>query len=616
MIGRSVSSSPKNASLADSMKSSAGGHRRAMAPRISPRERGRYQECSKHPQALERRQYAFSAFVLTLGGSWSQSYVKRLSKQHTGVLMRNSLWIAGWLLAFAGAASGASVDWGSYNRTLTSERFAPLKQINPESVKQLQVLCTYDTHETTSFQSGLLQVNGALYWTTEHDTFSVDPDTCLEKWRDHEDFPRTILPVNRGVAYLEGRVFRGSNTGRVIAYEAATGRRLWSTPIADPARGELITAAPIAWDGRVYIGIAGGDIKGVKGRMYALEAASGKILWEFFLVPRQPGDPTYGPAGPGSAGAPISSWKNDPDFPINGGCTWTSYTIDPVKHLLYVPVGNPAPDFVNEFRGGSNLYTGSVVVLDAVTGSYRRHFQLVQRDFHDWDVSAAPALFKDARGRSLMAVTPKDGHLYALDLGSGALLYRHPMTTLTNATLPLTPQGVRFCPGTQGGAEWNGPAYDPLNNTLLVGEVDWCSTVHTDPRSSLQAVPLGRPWSGSRDGFGQQDDTHQWAGWVSATDASRGTLKWRFRTPYPVLSGVTATAGGLVLVADMGGTLYALDTQSGTKLWSTDLGAAVGGGVITYDTGAGQRIAVATGMNSPIWPAPKATAKVVVLGLK
>jgi alcohol dehydrogenase (cytochrome c) len=347
-----------------------------------------------------------------------------------------------------------------------------------------------------------------------------------------------------------------------------------------------------------------------------LEATTGRILWEFFLVPKQPGDHTYGPAAPGMASAPLDSWRNAPAFPINGGATWTSYTIDPVKRLLYVPSGNPAPDFVNEFRGGSNLYSGSVVVLDAATGAYRRHFQLVERDFHDWDVSAAPALFKDAQGRSLMAVAPKDGHLYAFDLSTGALLYRRPMTTVANATVPLSPEGVRFCPGTQGGAEWNGPAYDPVNNVVLVGEVDWCSTVHTDPRSGVQSVSAGLPWSGSRDGFGHQDDTHQWAGWVSATDTRSGALKWRFKAPYPVLSGVTATAGGIVLFADMGGTLYALDTRDGTKLWSTPLDAAVGGGVITYDTGAGQRIAVATGMNSPIWPTPKATAKVVVMGLK
>jgi glucose dehydrogenase len=351
--------------------------------------------------------------------------------------------------------------------------------------------------------------------------------------------------------------------------------------------------------------------------MYALEAATGRIVWEFFLVPRSPHDMIRGPLMTGPGAAPLSSWKNAPEFPVNGGGTWTTYTIDPAKGLLYIPGGNPAPDFVKDFRGGTNLYTGSVVVLDAKTGAYRRHFQLVKRDFHDWDVSSAPSLFTDKSGRHVMAVAPKDGHLYAFDLATGKQVYRLPMTTISNADTPLTPQGVRFCPGSQGGAEWNGPAYDPYSNTVLTGEVDWCTTVHTDPKATLQSVSLGQPWSGSSsDGFGKQDDPSGWAGWLTATNATTGARTWQFKAPFPLMSGITPTAGRLVFFGDMGGNFYALNAENGTKLWSTDLGGAIAGGVITYDTGAGQRVAVATGMTSPIWPTSKVTAKVVVLGLK
>jgi len=528
------------------------------------------------------------------------------------------LWlVATALSATAALAQPAPVEWPSYNRTITSERFVPLKEISARTVQDLHILCSYDTKETTAFQTGLLQVNGALYWTTEHDTFSVDPNTCQEKWRAHEEFPSASIPVSRGAAFLDGRLFRGTNAGQLVAYDATSGKRLWSTTIADPKRGELVSASPIAWNGLVFIGNAGGDVKGVKGRMYALDAVTGRVVREFFLVPKQPGDRSFGPAPLGSGAAPLSSWENDPQFPISGGGTWTSYSLDPKSGLLYVPGGNPSPDFVKDFRKGPNLYSGSVVVLDARTGEYRRHFQLVERDFHDWDVSAAPALFSSGDGDAVMAVAPKDGHLYVIDLKTGKRRFRMPMTTIANVDVPLTQEGVRFCPGSQGGAEWNGPAYNPQNKTIVVGEVDWCSSVRTDAKQVLQSVSLGQFWSGSaRDGFGTQDDVSKWAGWVTATDAASGTRKWQFKAPYPILGGVTPTAGRLVFVGDMGGSLYALDADSGVELWSSKLGGAIAGGVISYDTGAGQRVAVAVGMTSPIWPTAKVTAKVVILGRK
>src|SRR5579859_4111309 len=519
-------------------------------------------------------------------------------------------------LGAAASSSAAPSDWPSYNRTLTSERYSTLDEINTRTVGGLKVVCIYDTGHETGFQTGLVQVDGALFATTEQDTVSINPDTCRENWRAHEELPHSMLKVNRGVAVLDGRVFRGTSDGRVLAYDEATGKRLWATTIADPSIGETVPASPIAWSGLVFVGNAGGDNKGVKGRMYALDAASGKIVWEFYLVPRAPGDVVRGPQAKGAPSSMKASWINAKGFPISGGGTWTSYTLDPDSGRLYVPGGNPAPDFVNAYRKGANLFTGSVVVLDARTGAYERHFQVARHDFHDWDASTAPALFTTRAGRKMMAVAPKDGHLYGFDLVSNTAIYRKPETTVTNVDAPLTPKGTRFCPGSQGGAEWNGPAYDALHDALVTGEVDWCTTVHTDPKPALDQAPLGQPWSGSKDGFGIQDTPPRWAGWLTASDATTGAKRWRFRTPAPVMSGVTPTAGGVVLFGDMAGHFYALDSATGAQLWTKDLGAAVGGGVITYDAGHGQRIALAAGMTSPIWPTPKVTAKVVVLGLK
>ena len=160
-----------------------------------------------------------------------------------------------------------------------------------------------------------------------------------------------------------------------------------------------------------------------------------------------------------------------------------------------------------------------------------------------------------------------------------------------------------------------GPAYNPQNNTLVVGEVDWCTSVRTVSKQDVQKVPIATAWTGASEGFGTQDDTSKWGGWVTATDVASGKRRWEFKAPYPVLGAVTPTAGRIVFTGDMGGNLYALDADEGAKLWSSNLGGAIAGGVISYDAGAGQRVAVAVGMTSPIWPTAKVTAKVVVLGL-
>lgn len=358
--------------------------------------------------------------------------------------------VLGLLVAVAPAWSAADEDWPTYNKTLRSERYSDLNEINTGNVTALKLACSFDTGAMTSFQTGLIEVAGLLYGTTETDTFALDPVTCQPKWRVHENYkPASPLKTNRGVAYLAGRLFRGTQDGRVLAYEATTGKRLWESTIAHPESGETVPAAPIAWHGRVFIGNAGGDIKGNKGRMYALDPVSGKTMWEFYLVPKDIDE------------ARAKGWGNAGEVPVTGGATWTTYTLDPASGLLYVPSGNPAPDFDHSLRPGANLYTGSVVVLDARTGAFERVYPIVPGDFHDWDVSAAPAIVATKAGRQILAVAPKDGFLHAFDLTTGRKLYETAVTKIENHDTPFSKDPVHFSPGSQGGSEWNGPAYDP-----------------------------------------------------------------------------------------------------------------------------------------------------------
>ena len=519
--------------------------------------------------------------------------------------------------ASAGADAG---DWPSYNRTLTSERYSPLNQITTKNVGKLKVLCTYDVGEYTAFESSLIMVDNALIAATEFDIFSLDPATCAVNWRTHEDYPPAFLPSNRGAAYMDGMLFRGTQDGRVLAYDFKTGKRIWETTISDPKHGETVPASPIAWNGLVFVGNAGGDFKGGKGHMFALDAKTGKIVWEFFLVPKTEGDVVRGPLG--ATPLNTATWKNARGIPISGGGVWTSYTLDPKTGLLYVPGGNPAPDFVIGVREGENLYSDSVVVLDAKTGDYKRHYKIVPKDWHDWDVSNPPILIQTMGGKQLMADAPKDGYLYAFDLADHKALYRVPVDHVEDVAATFSPgQDVHFCPGSVGGAEWNSPAYDPQTNLILVGEVDWCDTVSPKDLDELRSVAVGQPWAGMAtwnpfDMFGKfgGSDGH-WAGWVYAVDADTGVWKWRLKSNYPIVGAVTPTAGGVVFFGDVGGNFYALDAATGEKLWGQDLGGAIGGGVITYTANGAQKVAVAAGYVMVAWPTKIVKAKVEVLGL-
>ncbi len=567
---------------------------------------------------------AYPVQVSTFAGLSRNYFISWFAPTGTTATELNTAYKAAGVAASSPPAAAtlpnAAEDWPSYNKTLTSERFSPLSEINTTNAGKLKVLCTYDVKELAAFESGLIMVENALIGTTQFDIFSLNPATCAENWRTHEDYPPALLSANRGAAYLDGMLFRGTQDGRVLGYDFKTGKRIWATTIADVKHGETVPSAPIAWNGLVFVGNSGGDYKGGKGHMFALEAKTGKIVWEFFLAPKIEGDEVRGPLG--ATPLDTSTWKNGPGIPISGGGTWTSYTLDPKTGQLYVPGGNPAPDFGIGVREGENFYTDSVVVLDAKTGDYRRHFKIVPKDWHDWDVSNPPVLVQTMGGKQLMAVAPKDGLLYGFDLASNSLLYRVPVTRVEDPGEAFSHStAVHFCPGAVGGAEWNSPAYDPRTNLILVGEVEWCDTVTPKNAEQLRSVSVGQPWAGMAtwnpfDMFGKEGRTEgYWAGWVHAVDADTGVWKWRLKSNYPILGGMTPTAGGVVFFGDIGGNFYALDAANGQKLWGQDLGGAIAGGVITYTANGAQKVAVASGFTMLAWPTKIVTAKVVVLGL-
>ena len=519
--------------------------------------------------------------------------------------------------ATATAAPPGPGDWVTYNGTLSGERYSPLDQITTANVASLKRVCAFDTPDTVSLQSGILAVNGTLYFTAFNTTYAFDGATCARKWAQTRPEPPTYLKVNRGLGYSDGRLFRGTGDAHVLALDAATGRLLWDVSIGNPKIGESTPLAPIAWNGLVFAGNAGGDNFDVRGRIYALDAATGRVVWEFHTIP--------------DSGAVRATWgKASAANPPAGGATWTSYALDDAKGILYVSTGNPAPDFVEAFHPGENLYSNSVLALDAKTGHLLAYVQPIRNDFHDWDVSAPPTLITTAAGHAFIGQAAKDGHVFGIDRSTVsndattpdsaalAVRYKAVVATRENAETPLTSDRMtRFCPGSQGGVEWNGPAFDRRHGLLVVNAIDWCTSVKLQRLDTLKGAP-GQAWSGMDDphmAFGRLDPVSQWRGWITAVDAENGQIRWRVKTPKPMVAGITATAGGLVFTGDLDGNVLALDAATGKELWRDATGKAIGGGVISFGVGGRQYVAAAAGLNSAIWPVHGGSARVVVYGL-
>jgi alcohol dehydrogenase (cytochrome c) len=384
-------------------------------------------------------------------------------RSYQGVLL---LGAAASLFLFCFAASAIAEDiadrgWPTYNNDLLGQRFSPLKQINTANVADLKQVCSIKVQSGGSFQTSPIIVSNMMYVTTSRDTIAIDPTTCAEKWR--HTFTSTdedVFPNNRGVAYANGRLFRGSPTGALFSLDVATGKQLWVQQIGNPGLGEFVSAAPVAWGGLVFTAIAGSDW-GARGRVMAYEAETGREVWRFNTIPN---GSEFG----------ADTWKNKKSVLTGGGGVWSTMSLDVVTGELLVPVGNPAPDLNAEYRPGDNLFTDSIVSLDARTGKLLWYHQHKKNDSIDHDIGAAPVMFRDPDIRDLVVYVGKDGQLTALDRATKKKIYSTAVTTVNNIDAVATEAGVHVCPGLNGGVEWNGPSYDPNVWTGCVSQERLC----------------------------------------------------------------------------------------------------------------------------------------------
>jgi alcohol dehydrogenase (cytochrome c) len=475
-------------------------------------------------------------------------------------------------------------DWVYVDHDLAGTRYSPLQQINTKNVSQLVKACAYSFPDKEPSQTAPIVSAGRMYLTTAHYTVAVDGADCHVIWSSTWA-PREHEPTNthRGAALAAGRIIRGTDDGFLLALDAKDGHTLWSRQIADPKEGYFLSMAPLVHGNLVYIGPAGAETA-AQGWVGAFRISDGKQVWRFNIVPNdgEPGADTWGP---------------DPAARRHGGGNlWTPMSFDVQRNLLYVPGGNAAPDLYDDDRPGDNLYTNSLIALNATTGHLVWYRQFVPHDVHDYDVSHVAPVFKttiNGSARNVIASTGKDGLLRLLDRDSREIIYSVPFTNRVHADAPITTTPLRVCPGTLGGQEWNGSAYFARQNLLIVPATDWCAQFNKDKtapdpqKEHTHAFYFGGetnfdPWSAAR-------------GRLTAFDASTGHEKWRYDAAKPMVGGVTATAGDVIFAGELTGDLLALDARTGKVLLRRDLGGPAGGGVVTYSAGGRQNVAVVSG---------------------
>lgn len=483
---------------------------------------------------------------------------------------------AGPTQADLNAAHQNARDWLYHTHDYTGRRYSGLSEITTANVSNLRPVCMRQIGDENTFQNGPIVYNGTMYVTTAQVTLALDAATCDVLWR-HE---WKGFWNNRGVGIKDGRLLRSTTDGYLIALDAKKGHLLWARQVADPSIGEMISMAPLIYDDLVIFGTAISE-NAINGWVGAFRLDNGEPVWKFNTVP--------------GAEDGTGTWPNPENIKLGGGGVWTPFTLDVEREELYVAVTNPAPDLPAHLRPGLNLYTNSIVALDVRSGELRWYEQLVPNDAHDWDLTQVSPLFETTVGgkmRNLVSTVGKDGVLRVLDRDTHERLYETPVTTRVNVDVPLTKEGVRVCPGVTSGVLWNGPAYNPLTNTLYVGAVDWCTTFSLIDDDDVEFVP-GQMFIG---GEFVPDEEKQ--GWITAINASDGSVRWKYRSEMPVLAALTTTAGNVLFAGELTGDFVAFDADSGDELYRFDTGGPVAGGIVTYEADGKQYVAVVSGYPS------------------
>ncbi len=492
--------------------------------------------------------------------------------------------------------------WGDYQGT----HYSGLTQITPANVPLLQAVWTIPIPGDSLLEGTPIVVDGVMYATGSGNPLTV---TALDarsgrqlwQWTREQKIrnPYENNPFNRGVAVLGHRLFLGTLDAALIALDARTGLPLWTVQVADTTEGYSITSPPLAINDKIIVGVSGGEFA-TRGFIDAYSAATGSRLWRFYTVP-----------GPGEAGH--DTWKGD-SWQRGGSAPWLTGSYDPQLNLLYWSVGNPAPYSDRSVRGdGDNLFSCSVLALDADTGERKWHYQFTPNDGHDWDAAQDMILVDrpwHGQNRKLLLHADRNAFLYVLDRVTGKFLQATPFVHQTwnrgfdadgrPLVIPgsnSSPEGSMLVyPTLGGGTNFQAPSYSPAAGLLYLAYSEGGAQFVDRPAE----YERGRPYVGGGAARGMPpargaNDPPPSAG-IKAIDPESGKTAWDFKIFQGSLNnGVLATSGGVVFAAIRDGNLAALDARTGKPLWHVQTGVGLAASPMSYSVDGRQFVAISAG---------------------
>jgi len=496
-------------------------------------------------------------------------------------------------------AKPPTANWTSYNGDYTGRRYSGLSQITPHNVSGLQAQWVFHSRNSQVLEVTPVVINGIMYVTSGNDAFALDARTGRVLWSHSRSLTEGLIEDaaahhNRGVAVWHSRVYMETDDAHLLCLDARSGSLIWDVAFGDikgnPANGA--TSVPLIVHGKVIVAPAGGDA-GVRGKIEAYDAETGKLVWRFWTIPG-PGEPNFGTWGKGD------TWQH-------GGVTaWMPGSYDAETNTLFWGTGNPSPDFEGSARPGDNLYGDCVLALDPDSGRLKWYFQFTPHDLYDYDAVETPVLIDgDYKGqpRKLLVEANRNGFIYVLDRTNGkflgATLFDPSVNwargidangrPITTGVIP-TPQGTKICPGIEGATNWFSPSYNPETHLFYFMALQECNITRAKPQ------PFVKGKSYYNTGV-ERIEEEPGKKILVAFDVDKGEIAWR----YPQVgegnswAGTLSTAGGLVFFGDDAGSFEAIDARDGKPLWHFNTGQNIHASPMAYSVDGVQYVAIAAG---------------------
>lgn len=486
-------------------------------------------------------------------------------------------------------------NWLTYSGNYQGHRYSPLAEINTTNVAQLKPIWVYQMRDPGKVEGTPLVVDGIIYLSEKpHVVTALDGRTGRPLWTYRRTTPSDArgccgIP-NRGLAVLGETLYLTTFDSHLVALDIHTGKLRWDVVVTDYKLGYTMTAAPLAIKDKIIVGVGGGEY-GIRGFLDAYDAKTGKQLWRFWTVPAA-----------GEAGN--ETWAGD-SWKTGGAPTWVTGSYDPELNLIYWTTGNPAPDWNGDARLGDNLYSDCLLALEADTGKLRWHFQFTPHDVWDWDANQVPVLFDavvNGKPRKLVAQANRNAFYYLLDRMTGEFLRGEPYIKQTWASgldakgrpikLPnIEPStaGALVYPGLGGATNWYSPTFSPQTKLFYV------LARENHPQYFFKADATYHAGDLFEGGGGRDLPGVEPYGVVKALDALTGKPRWEFRLFSPAMTGLMATAGGLVFGGSSEGYFYALDARTGKVLWKFMAGYQIVNNPISYSIRGKQYVATIAG---------------------